>query len=349
MADKTLSIFELVKSNEIAAMWDMNANNRAPYVGETLFPNQKKLGLDLKWIKGAKGLPVVLDPSAFNVPAKLGSRIKFDTLSAEMPFFKKALSINETLRQELNKVIETGKQAYIDSVLEMVFKDDMTLMEGAAAQRERMRMMALTTGVIDIVANGQSYSFDYHIPTGHKKTAGASWATSTTDIVKDILDWQDVIENDTGVKPTRAICNRKTFNYIQNNENIRKAIYVMSNGVGMINEQVIKDYVYNATGVDIVVNNKKYIDEAGATKLYVADDVFVLFPEGNLGNTWFGTTPEESDLMTYSAANVSIVDTGVAITTTKETDPVNVKTKVSMICLPSFEAADHVLIGDVTP
>ena len=79
-----------------------------------------------------------------------------------------------------------------------------------------------------------------------------------------------------------------------------------------------------------------------------ADDTFVIFPQGKLGTGWFGTTPEQSDLMAGSAANVSITDVGVAVTTSKETDPVNVDTKVSMIYLPSFETADQVGIIDVT-
>ena len=74
----------------------------------------------------------------------------------------------------------------------------------------------------------------------------------------------------------------------------------------------------------------------------------VLFPSGTLGKTWFGTTPEESDLMTGANASVSIVDTGVAITTMKHDDPVNVETKVTMICLPSFEQADQVYILDIS-
>ncbi|MGZ7279945.1 major capsid protein, partial [Streptococcus pyogenes] len=67
---------------------------------------------------------------------------------------------------------------------------------------------------------------------------------------------------------------------------------------------------------------------------------------GNLGYTVFGTTPEQSDLLGGEAtdANVSIVETGIAITTTKTTDPVNVQTKVSMIALPSFERLEEVHI-----
>lgn len=75
----------------------------------------------------------------------------------------------------------------------------------------------------------------------------------------------------------------------------------------------------------------------------------VMFPDGDLGRTWFGTTPEESDLLASSVANVSITDTGVAVTTIQHADPVNVETKVTMICLPSFEAADQIYIMDTDP
>ena len=51
--------------------------------------------------------------------------------------------------------------------------------------------------------------------------------------------------------------------------------------------------------------------------------------------------------MTGSVANVTITDTGVAVTTMKKLDPVNVETKVTMICLPDFPTADQVYIYDV--
>ena len=76
------------------------------------------------------------------------------------------------------------------------------------------------------------------------------------------------------------------------------------------------------------------------------DDTFVMFPAGTLGRTWMGTTPAESDLMGGSVSNVSIVDNGVAVTTTQLHDPVNVEVIVSQICLPSFERADEVYILD---
>ena len=97
-----------------------------------------------------------------------------------------------------------------------------------------------------------------------------------------------------------------------------------------------------------MVNDKRYADESGNAVKFMPANTFVMFPDGDLGNTWFGTTPAESDLMSGNVANVSITDTGVAVTTVQKADPVNVETIVSMICLPSFEQADKIGILDTT-
>ena len=343
-----MTIFDLVKSQELTAYWEEMVKDRAPYLGETLFPNDKKLGLDLKWLKGSKGLPVVLRLSAFDAKAIPRDRIGFEKLSTEMPFFKESLLIDEEQRQELNKVLETGNQSYIDAVINRVFNDQISLLEGASAQRERMRMMLLTTGTIVMSSNGQDYSYDYGVPADHKVTASVSWSTvATADIIGDIKDWQDTAEDTSGTRPTRALCSRKTWGYILNNEVIKKSMFVLSAGVGSVSDAKMKAYLLDELDLEVVVYSKRYKNEAGVTTPYVADDTFVLFPDGNLGNTWFGTTPEESDLMGSGVANVVITDTGVAVTSIKQADPVNVETKVTMISLPSFEAADQIIIADV--
>ena len=155
------SIFELVNSEDIVAYWRERSNETENLLGEELFDERQKLGLDLKWIKGSKGLPVVLKPSAYDVVALKRDRIGFEKIATEMPFFKESMMVDEELRQQLNMVLETGNQAYIDSIMTRVFDDEISLLRGARAQRERMRMMLITTGGISISANGQNYDYDY--------------------------------------------------------------------------------------------------------------------------------------------------------------------------------------------
>lgn len=341
-----MSIFELVTSEAITAYWEQRPENGMPYLGAELFPEQQKLGLDIKWVKGAKGLPVVLKPSAYDVASKKRNRIGFEKLQAQMPFFKESMYIDEEMRQQLNMVLETGNQAYIDSVTAQIFNDEMSLLEGAAAQRERIRMMALTTGSVSISANGQDYDYDYGMPLDHKKNATVSWSNPDATIIDDIRNMLDKIEQDTGVRPTRSVANTKVMGYLRKNKEIRQAING-TDSTAPVSDSKIVAYLLDELKLQFVVYSKKYIDEAGNEQNYVDEDIFVVFPSGKLGTGWFGTTPEQSDLMTGTAANVSITDVGVAVTTSKNVDPVNVETKVSMIYLPSFETANQVGILDV--
>lgn len=344
-----MTIFDLIKAPELTSYWEEHTQDMPPYLGEELFPADKKLGLKLDWIKGANGLPVVLKPSAFDVGAVPRARIGFDKLSTQMPFFKESMYVDEELRQELNMVMETGNQAYIDAVVRRVFADETRLLEGARARREEMRMMALTTGAIDITANGQAYKYDYGVPEDHKVNADTLWSNLTTaDPIEDMRGWMDKIEDDTGIRPTRGVCTRKTWGYLRRNQNIIKSLFVLSNGqVGSISDSRLTQYLLDELGLELIIYNKKYSNDSGTATQFVPDDTVVLFPAGSLGNTWFGTTPEESDLMGGKVANVSITDTGVAVTTIEKADPVNVETKVTMICLPSFESADSILIADI--
>ena len=341
-----MTIFDLVKAVEITAYWDNMINERENFLGEELWPDAKKLGIDLSWFKGASGLPVVLKPSAFDVNAIPRPRIGFEKLSAEMPFFKESMYVDEKMRQELNIVLQTGNKAYINILVDKIFNDEVTLLEAARVRREQMRMSALTTGYIDINANGQDLSYDFGLPETHKPTVETSWSDANADIITDIRTYQDMIEDDTGVRPTRAVCSRKTFGYLTRNTNVRNAILRNDTGVSVRDGQVIA-YLRDALDLDIVIYTKRYKDDAGTSTKYVPDDLMVLMPPTTLGNTWFGTTPEESDLLTSKVANVAITDTGVAVTTIEHPDPVNVETKVTQICLPDFPMADQICIIDV--
>ena len=338
-----MTIFDLMTAPELAAYWTELQQDEAPYPCEELFPDDKKLGITLKWLKGAKGLPIVLKTSAFDAKAIARPRIGFDKLSSEMPYFKESAYIDEELRQELNMVLETGNQAYIDSVINRVFDDELRLLRGARASRERMRMMALTTGVISMAANGQAFTFDYGVT--HKSNVNVSWSdTENSDPIEDIRAAIDKIKEETGAVITRGMCNNKVWGQIRRNKSVIRAIYPNNVNALRVKESELKAYLLEELGLTIRVNDMRYKDESEQTLPFMPDDTLSLFPSGTLGKTWFGTTPAESDLMAKATTNVSIVDTGVAILTKQETDPVNVETIVSMICLPSFEEADSVYI-----
>ena len=349
------TIFDLVNAKEIATFWTAAAENRIPYLGATLFPARKQLGLDLSWIKGHQGLPVALKPSAFDTKATMRDRIGVKKVETEMPFFRESMRIGEKDRQEINKLLSAANSATLEPILNRIYDDAANLIAGAEVQAERMRMQLLSKGKIQITTENRiGYDYDYRLPATHKTTLGngdtAKWSdTDSATPIQDIQGWQDRIEEDTGIRPTRAICTRKTWNYLLQNNSIKLDMNPAGGQNIIMTDKMLQQYLSAKLGLSVAVYNKKYqLEVGGPAYLFFPDDVFTLIPEGTLGNTYYGTTPEESDLLSGGTdAQVSVVNTGVAVTTFKEKHPVNVVTVVSAIMLPSFETIDNIFVATV--
>ncbi|WP_281868317.1 major capsid protein [Brevibacillus parabrevis] len=345
------TIFDLINARNIATYYEENGSNKIPYLGETLFPARKQLGLDLSWIKGFNGLPVSLKPSEFDAKATLRDRVQMNKIDTEMPFFREAMRVGEKERQELLRLMSSTNSQYLMPVINRIYDDATNLVNGARVISERMIMQLLSTGKISIAANRLNYDYDYKLPAEHKETLTSTdqWSDPNSNPVDDIRTWQDKVEDDTGVRPTRAICTRKTWNYLLTNKTIRLDMNPAGGQNIILTDSMLQQYLAAKLGVSAAVYNKKFaLEVGGAAQNFYPDDYFTLIPEGNLGNLYYGTTPEEADLMSGgTSAEVQVVNTGVAITTVKEPHPVNVETIVSQICLPSFETIDTIFIAKV--
>ena len=334
------------------------ASNQIPYLGSLLFPAKKKMGLDLKWIKTSKGLPVSLMPSAFDTKSTIRSRegIKID--KTEMAYFKESMLVKEVDEQEILRVKDSA-DPYAQEILDRIFDDANTLVDGANVVPERMIMQLLnpTNGhpSISIQADGATYAYNYD-PDGSYASnnyealeSTAKWDTaagsSTADPVKDIQDAQDAVEALTGTRPSIAIMSRDTFNKVKACPSVRN--YILAQNVSanvMITDAKVKELFLTELGVNIIVYTKKFKTEAGVTTQFFADGYCALVPEGALGNTWYGTTPDERTLMSDPNYDTALVNTGVAVTVTTTSDPVHTKTTVSEIVLPSFERMDETYV-----
>ena len=334
------------------------ASNKIPYLGSLLFPAKKKMGLDLKWIKTSKGLPVSLMPSAFDTRSTIRSREGIKIQETEMAYFKESMLVKEVDEQEILRVKESS-DPYAQEVLDRIFDDANTLVDGARVVPERMIMQLLnpTNGhpSISISADGATYSYNYD-PDGsyatnnyEALTSHACWndltAESTADPLKDIQDAQDAVEAKTGTRPSIAIMSRETFNYVKANPKIKNYILAQNlTATVMITDAKVKELFLTELGVTIIVYTKQFKTEAGLASQFFADGFCALVPEGALGNTWFGTTPDERTLLSDPNYDTALVDTGIAVTVTTTSDPVHTKTTVSEIVLPSFERMDETYV-----
>lgn len=338
-------IQDYYNTQEIANYYNEAVSNSIPMLGETLFPYKKKLGLNLSYIKSGRGVPQVLKHSAFDVKAPLRDRIGFEKIQTEMPYFKEGFLIKEEERQELLKLLDMNSgDKYISTIIANLYNDSKELVDGAELQFERMRMQLLCRGKIDIQAEKEGLEYKFAVPNYKVK---ADWSTKATDILADIIAIQDHVEERCGTRPTRAICTSKTMKYLVNNDVIKASVLGSKSNTKYVTTAMVKEYLQNELDLTVQVYSKKYTDEDGKTTSLFDDDVFTMLPPHNLGNSWFGTTPEEADLLGSKAANVNIVKTGIALKTIDHADPVNVETIASFIGLPSFEKSNEVEIVQV--
>ena len=350
-------IFDLVEAKAIGEYVETLAGSQEPLLGATLFPSKKILGLDIKFIKGYKHNAVALRPSTLGSRAFVRDRIGGALIQEELPFFREKMVINERLRQELARAKADATDPYTSSILEQIFDDAKELSDGADVQAERERMQLLFNGKIEISSSDKdgkevNFKYDYDVDGNWSKknitkfTGTKAWSDHTNS--NPLLDIQEVVDkaDSLGIKLSRAIVSPATWRDIIQNENI-KAMFKNADGSQKVfgRAQAIQE-IKNVTGVSIAVYGKSFADENGKDKFYAEDRACVLMPDGALGNTVYGTTPEEIDLMSgYGNASVRVVNTGVAITTAKQYGPpVTVETIVSELVLPSFERMAEVFV-----
>ena len=355
-----MNIREVYSSKAIALRHTEVASNKQPYLGLGLFPRKKKTGLDLKWIKTSKGLPVSLAPSAFDTRSTIRSREGFKMTETEMAFFKESILIKEQDEQEIMR-IQDSADPFAREVLDRIYDDAETLLEGAEVVPERMRMQLLSAEDghpgISISADGVTYNYNYD-PDGSYEANNFTelvgtdmWSdTVNSDPITDVMNAQDAVEAKTGTRPSILIVSKQTMNYLKQNVKVRD--YTLSQNITaniIMTDNRVKETFSTELGVTIIVYSKQYEDESEIVKKFYPDGMATLIPDGALGNTWYGMTPEERTLIGRPEADVAIVDGGVAVSVTVTEDPVQTKTTVSEICLPSFERISETYTLKVGP
>mgnify|MGYP004640504539 CR=1 FL=1 len=343
-----MNIWDLVKAEKLVTIWEASTD-RPPYIGEMFFPNIRQKGLKLSFIKGKDRAPIALVASNFDANVLYRDRIGVEKVEAQLPFFKEAKKIDEVLRQEL---LSTTPE-YAKFLIDKVFDDETELLIGADATAERMRMQLLANGVIPIAENGVNWQYDYGFSTSTQMvTEDTKWSATGAHPLKSMYARIKAYKKLTGKSAAYIVMSQKIFDDLCQDEDITNYFAKLQVPNLYPADDEIKRYVESRLAVTIFVNDKYYIEARDHTLTKVPfypEDRYTILPTLDLGNTVYGTTPEEADLISGNskASSCSVTSNGVAVTTWNEVDPVNVNTKVSQVCLPSCEEIDKIYIVKV--
>lgn len=349
---------EVVNSASIAQVATADASNQIPYLGLNWFAEKKKSGLDLSWIKTHKGLPVSLKPSNFDALPALRARGGLKKEKTQMAFFREQMIVTEEDAQEIARIADEN-DPYLQGALQSIYDDTNTLVQGAEVVPERMRMQLLATvkghPVIGIESDGVKYNYDYD-PTGE-------YAKEHFVELQGTSQWSDAVNSkpltdlDNGRKALAkkgkiaryALMNSNTFQYLLESAQVKNSLLAQNTtAIVEVNDDNVMAIVRNRTKLTIVLYDKMFVDEEAQEQYFYPDNKVTLLPDGALGSTWFGTTPEERTASQVADVDVSIYGTGIAVAVKTEYGPPAITSvTASEIVLPSYEGMDSTFVLEV--
>lgn len=348
---------EIFTAQSIASMLTSDPSNAMPYVGEAFFPRKRKMGIDLKWIKSHKGAGVELKPSSYDALATIRPREGFSVLTEQMPLFRESMKISEQDMAEIQRA-QDANDPYLMDVIARVYDDVANLVEGANVASERMRMsllapvngdMKINIGTIDNTVYNYNYDADGSWKaTNYESLSGNdTWDNpSTAKPLNDVQDGIDVLA-DKGYQGRYALMNSTTLNLLIAADQMKNAlITITGNPIDFLDRATAREVFQRKTGLTPIIYDKKYRGyNNGQQAKFYPDNYISIIGDGQLGNLYMGTTPEERTLLGDAKVDVSVMDSGIAVAIQNiYGPPVRHETTVSQIALPSFEGMDGLYV-----
>lgn len=315
---------------------------------DLLFPSIKDDEETIRNIKGANGLPVTATIHADNTSTQVASRDGFSEEEIGKVLIKRQIQLKE---HEINKLNNPRTSREFERIKKTIFDDAENMAKAVEVRAKALAAEALHSGKIVVNENGAKFTIDYGKNQALSETlAGTSlWSDASAKPLVDIFNWVNKTVELSGVKPSRALVSSRILALLLQNESIKKAIF----GVNFDKMLTIADL--NALMVAQQLPKLATFDDMYRVqdtpgkyqvKRYIPDNKIILMPEGNLGNSVWGPTAEEYELIGATGVD-AYADNHLTITIYRTPDPVSRWTKATGKNIPSFEAADEVFVGTV--
>ena len=316
-------------------------------LGDTLFPARKIQDIKFDMITGANGLQVSASVHAFDTETELASREVLQKGAAELALIKRKIAIGEKEIIAINNPRMDSEQKAL--VMEL-FKDGDKMVNSVQTRIEAMRMELLSSGEININENNVAVKLDYKVPSSNKKRF--NWSDpKTANPLEDIKTLADAVEDASGTKPTRILTSSKVLNKILACESVKKAIF----GVNFDKIATRKDLNSLLESMElpqVAVYNAKYkVQNANGkytTKRYFPENILSMFAENALGETIYGLTAEEIELLGSNKMEEAKMVGNIFVGVEKEGDPVRRYTKAVATALPTLENGLELGIGTIS-
>ena len=290
--DYNLNIVEQVLDPDLILKFPPEQVNQS-FFWESKFPARTIQGSKYEFVMDQDTRVTMARYHALNSNTDLDSRVGTETMYGTLGYIKRERSLNE---DDLLMLAAPITDIAFRQARDNAYNDSWAMIQACRERVEATRAEVVTTGKITIDENGYKAEYDFGIPEENKKDF--KWNDPKTDILEDILDTCDQIENNgQGIRPAYMIVANKTIKMLLSNEKLRSAMFGVNSAI-YPTQATLNSYFaqwglpqlvrYNDTARFANANNTGYEE-----KRLMGEDQVIFIPEGPLGETIYGTTPEE--------------------------------------------------------
>lgn len=334
------TVLELFNTKEVL---DYQKERTYPaMLGEELFPEEKVQSLEFDMIVSASRTPVIASVHGFDTESEIGQR-EAQKKAIELALIKRKMQLTE---KEIIALENPRNEAERKYLMKQVYNDIDVLVQGIRARAEAMRMEILTDGTVTLNENGLSASISYGVPAAHK-AANVDWDSASSDPIEDILTWYNLME----VKPTRALTSNTILaKLLKHNAIIHRLFGATATRIATLGE--LNTYL-NSLGLPTITTYDQVYKKTAAngtytTHRYFAENAFVMFPDGALGQTLYGPTAEEIRLTRDPSITTEMIGKILAMVYEENVDPVSTWEKAVATAIPTFPYSDEIFQAKIT-
>ena len=302
------------------------------------FPPQQIQDTMVTFGTGGGGLANSAVFRSYDAEAPIGQRETIAKKSLEIPPISEKLWLTE---YERDRLMNNN-----DAMIADVYNDAATLMRGISARMEVARGRALQDGSLTIDENGLTLTADFGRAAGHEVAAGTTWATSTTDILGDILSWMDTYNDTNGFLPGGIVTTRTVVGYMLANDGFRNLAFFGGTPPSRLSTAELNSQLADREIPPIEINDSK-VNVAGSSTRIIDVDSFVFTPPGDgaAGATVWGTTLEAVENLQLQGSEAP----GVVSVLMRQEDPISYWTLAAAKGLPILGNPDLTFKADVVP
>lgn len=339
-----LTLSDIENPKTIIGWWNDRANERAPYLYQSIFDLVYNNTDELEMLYGENQPNRMLTATTDDVKAIKVDNIGFEEETLKLFSFKNYKAMSEKRRNAIRNALQNNaNQAQIEAITNTQYKDPASLLNNAQYTREILAMQALTTGKIVVNSGNLNFTRDFHLPEEHKVKVATPWGTMDSSPLRDIQDQIDKIADDNGTVIAYAIMNGRTFRKIGDSGEIINTLSLGKTNTNVAMAQpAVKQLFKDTLGVTPLIYNKG----VGSDR-FIPDDVVVLIPEGGVGRMAWTDTNEDLGLSGDSSYQISRTSDGITMYTKRVDNPVTTMTYISQKFLPALDKARNIVIMNV--